>query len=98
MYRTDSASVTDSVCWSVQVSVSVDQQRSEVCVAFRATHPLILTDDVKFKFYCSSVCVCVWHIVNVFTDGISIQKSVPTGADKCQFYFCFHTTFIQDNM
>ena len=49
------------MCVFVQVSVRVDQQRTEACVSFRATHPLILTDDVKFKFYCSSVCLCVPH-------------------------------------
>ena len=26
-----------------------------------------------------------------------LQKSVPTANDKCQFYFWFHTTFIENN-
>ena len=27
----------------------------------------------------------------------SSQKSLQTGSDKCQFYFWFNTTFVQDN-
>lgn len=26
-----------------------------------------------------------------------LQKSIPAGNDKCQFFFWFHTTFIEDN-
>jgi PTEN phosphatase family protein len=47
-------------------------------MVFNTDHPLVLTDDVKFKFYCSN-------------------KSVPTGSDKCQFYFWLHTSFVREN-
>lgn len=47
-------------------------------IVFSQGGALILMDDIKFKFYCST-------------------RSVPTGNDKCQFYFWFHTTFIQNN-
>lgn len=61
-----------------QVLVSLDLDHSAVCIVFNTDHPLVLTDDVKFKFYCSN-------------------KSVPTGSDKCQFYFWLHTTFVREN-
>jgi hypothetical protein len=38
-----------------QVLVSLDLDHSAVCIVFNTDHPLVLTDDVKFKFYCSNV-------------------------------------------
>ena len=26
-----------------------------------------------------------------------MQKTIPCGSDKCQFYFWFHTAFVENN-
>ena len=35
--------------------MTFDLDHAAVGVVFSADHPLLLTDDVKFKFYCSNV-------------------------------------------
>lgn len=61
-----------------RVQVINDGVSDIVHVFISESDPLLVTDDVKFKFFCST-------------------KSVPTANDKCQFYFWFHTTFIENN-
>ena len=38
--------------------MNFDLDHATVGVVFNADFPIVLTDDVKFKFYCSNVSVC----------------------------------------
>jgi len=40
---------------TIQTQVSVDSSQDSVRVVFPETDPLVVTDDVKFIFYCSTV-------------------------------------------
>lgn len=58
--------------------VVTDPVADAIRVVLAEAKPLVVLDDVRFKFYCST-------------------KSIPTGYDKCQFFFWFHTTFVENN-
>ena len=38
-----------------QVDVTFDPDHAAVGVVFKAARPLVVTDDVKFKFFCANV-------------------------------------------
>ena len=50
--------ITSSIYTEIfKVSITFDMDHSAVGVVFNADHPLVLTDDVKLKFYCSNVSI-----------------------------------------
>lgn len=83
-----------------QVEVSHNTETKSVHLLFSERKPLVVADDVRMIFYCSTVSLSIGYNLNLCNISLAYfpctQKSIPTGNDKCQFNIWFNTTFIDN--
>lgn len=78
--------------------MSHDTETKSVHLVFSERKPLVVADDVRMIFYCSTVSLPIdLSSINALSAHFPCkQKSIPTGNDKCQFNLWFNTTFIDN--
>lgn len=74
-----------------------DPNNDSIVVVFSSTESVVLTDDIKFIFHSSNVSGDSLASGSYSNSTLFVQRSIPTANDKCQFYFWFNTTFIDNN-
>ena len=76
--------------------MSHDTETKSVHLVFSEEKPLVVADDVRMIFYCSTVSFFFSDLNVLSAHFPCIQKSIPAGNDKCQFNLWFNTTFIDN--